>query len=33
MKQFVIGAIIILIGRWFYIRGVQYDRRHGSKRK
>ena len=33
MKQFIIGAIIILVGRWLYLRGVEYDRRHGSKRK
>lgn len=33
MKQFLIGATIFLVGRWLYLRGVEYDRRHGSKRK
>jgi hypothetical protein len=33
MKSLIIGAVMILIGRWLYRRGVEYDRRHGHKRK
>jgi uncharacterized membrane protein len=33
MTQFVTGLLLVLAGWWLYRKGVQYDRRHGSKRK
>jgi hypothetical protein len=31
--SFIMGIVLLVVGAWLYRIGVQYERRHGRKRK